>query len=153
MRQAYLLKQENVNLLKKYGKSSHQRCSLHKVLLKISRYLTFTRIHLCWSLLLIKETPTQEFFCEYCEIINNSYFEEHLQATAFLWPRYQSICKTLEFIFYIYACITRFNKKNVWCSKNLPKSQLDIWILIWFKYQLIIVNLRANFCWLVKHNQ
>ena len=50
----------------------------------------FTRKHLCWSLFLIKlqawrplhfiekETPTQVFFCEYCEIIENSFFIEHL---------------------------------------------------------------------------
>ena len=29
-----------------------------------------------------KETPTQVFFCECCEVFNNTYFEEHLQAAA-----------------------------------------------------------------------
>ena len=29
-----------------------------------------------------KETPTQVFFCEYCEIFKNTYFEKHLQTTA-----------------------------------------------------------------------
>ena len=29
-----------------------------------------------------KETPTQVFTCEYCEIFKNTYFEEHLQMAA-----------------------------------------------------------------------
>ena len=29
-----------------------------------------------------KETPTQVFSCEYCEIFKNTYFEEHLQTAA-----------------------------------------------------------------------
>ena len=29
-----------------------------------------------------KEAPTQLFFCEYCEIFKNAFFEEHLQKTA-----------------------------------------------------------------------
>ena len=29
-----------------------------------------------------KETPTQVFFCEYCEIFKNTYFEKHLRTTA-----------------------------------------------------------------------
>ena len=27
-------------------------------------------------------TPTQVFSCEYCEILKNTYFEEHLQTAA-----------------------------------------------------------------------
>ena len=26
----------------------------------------------------IKKTPTQVFYCEYCEIFKNTYFQEHL---------------------------------------------------------------------------
>ena len=29
--------------------------------------------------ILLKETPTQVFSCEYCEIFKNIYFEEHLR--------------------------------------------------------------------------
>ena len=29
-----------------------------------------------------KETPTQVFSCEYCEISWNTYFEEHLRTAA-----------------------------------------------------------------------
>ena len=31
---------------------------------------------------LLKNTPTQLFSCEYCEIVKNTYFEEHLRTTA-----------------------------------------------------------------------
>ena len=30
-----------------------------------------------------KETPTQLFFCEFCEISKNTYFVEHLQTATF----------------------------------------------------------------------
>ena len=30
-----------------------------------------------------KETPTQVFFCEYCEIFKNNFFTEHLRETTF----------------------------------------------------------------------
>ena len=31
----------------------------------------------------LRETPTQVFSCEYCEILHNTYFEKHLQTAAF----------------------------------------------------------------------
>ena len=31
----------------------------------------------------MKETPTQVFSCEFCEIFKTAYFEEHLRTTAF----------------------------------------------------------------------
>ena len=67
-------------LLKRY-RSSHQRCSIKKAVLK--NFAIFTGKHLCRSLFFIKlqalqlyqkETPTQVFFCEYCEIFKNSFF-------------------------------------------------------------------------------
>ena len=30
----------------------------------------------------LKEAPTQVLFCQICEIVKNTYFEEHLQTTA-----------------------------------------------------------------------
>ena len=30
-----------------------------------------------------KKTPAQVFSCEYCELVKNTYFEEHLQMAAF----------------------------------------------------------------------
>ena len=47
-----------------YG-SSHQRCSIKKVVLK-----NFAK------------TPAQVFSCEFCEISKNTFFTEHLWATA-----------------------------------------------------------------------
>ena len=72
-------------------RSSRQRCSIKKVVLK--NFVTFTVKHLCWSLflkklldwrpkILLKETPTQVLFCEYCKIFKNTYFEKHLRTTA-----------------------------------------------------------------------
>ena len=34
------------------------------------------------SRFLKKETPTQVFSCEICEIFKNTYFEEHLRTTV-----------------------------------------------------------------------
>ena len=35
-----------------------------------------------------KETPTQMLSCEYCEILNSSYFEEHLRTAASVLIRF-----------------------------------------------------------------
>ena len=76
---------------------------MYKFVLKISQYSIFTRIQRCLSLFLIKETPTQVFSCAYCEIIKNNYFVKYLRTTAPVWPKYQTICKNLEFYIYIYT--------------------------------------------------
>ena len=50
--------------------------------LKISQ---ISQENMCWSLFLIKfkkETSTQVFSCEICEIYKNTYFEEHLRTIA-----------------------------------------------------------------------
>ena len=60
-----------------HSRTSHQRCSIEKAVLK--NFSIFTGKHLCWSFFLIqlqawrpaillKETPTQVFSCEFCEI-------------------------------------------------------------------------------------
>ena len=58
------------------SRSSHQRCSRKKAVLKI--FALFTGKHLCWSLFL---TKLQVFAAKitYFEI---TYFEEHLRAAA-----------------------------------------------------------------------
>ena len=66
-------------LLKRY-RSSHQRCSIKRAVLK--NFAIFTGKHLCRSRFFQKETPTLVFFCEYCEIFKNTYFEKHLRTTA-----------------------------------------------------------------------
>ena len=48
-----------------------QRRSVKKVFLKISQNL---QENICWSLIVDKETLTQVFFCEFCEIFKNSFF-------------------------------------------------------------------------------
>ena len=75
----------------KKSRSSHQRCSIKKAVLK--NIAIFTGIHLRRNLFLIKlqafrpatllkETPTQVISCEHCEIFKNTYFEKHLRTTA-----------------------------------------------------------------------
>ena len=53
----------------------------------VKYFVNFTGKHLCQSLLLIKlqalKTPTEVFSEEIREIFKNTYFEEHLRATAF----------------------------------------------------------------------
>ena len=51
------------------------------VVLKI--FTILTRKHLYWSLLLIKETPTQVISCEYCDIFKNKFFNRTSLVVAF----------------------------------------------------------------------
>ena len=73
-------------------RSSQQRCSLKKLLWKISQYSQKTSV--LESLfnkvagLQAKETPNQVFSREYCEIFNCSYFEEYLQTAASVLNRF-----------------------------------------------------------------
>ena len=62
-----------------YHHKKKRRCSIQKTILIY--FAIFTGKHLCWSLFLNfikKETPTQVFSGQYCEIFKKSYFEEHL---------------------------------------------------------------------------
>ena len=51
-------------------RSSHQRCSIKKGVLK--NFAKFTGIHLCQSVL----------SCEFWEIFKNTFLTEHIQETA-----------------------------------------------------------------------
>ena len=42
----------------------------------------FTGKHLCWGLLLKNDSNTSVYFCEFCVIFRNTYFEEHLPTNA-----------------------------------------------------------------------
>ena len=66
---------------RKFYKSSHQMCSIKTAVLK--NFSIFTGKHLCWrifltksqafsSAILWKETPTQVFSNDHCEIFKNS---------------------------------------------------------------------------------
>ena len=64
----------------------------------LKNFTKFTGKHLCWKHLrwclffykvaglnFIKKTPTQVFYCEFCEIFKNTFFTEHLPATAYVF--------------------------------------------------------------------
>ena len=63
-------------LLFQTDKSSYQRRSIKKV------FAVFTGKRLCWSLFCyeVKKRLQHMFSCEYCEIPNNTRFEEHLRT-------------------------------------------------------------------------
>ena len=72
-------------------RSSHQRCSIKKVFLKISQNLqenTCARVSFLIKLqasvchFIKKETLALLFSCEFFEISKNTFFREHLWATA-----------------------------------------------------------------------
>ena len=69
----------------KTSRSSHQRCSVRKGVLK--NLVKFTGKQLCQGLIfnrvfIKKETLAQAFFCEFCEISKNTFFPEYLRKTA-----------------------------------------------------------------------
>ena len=80
-----------------YFKSSHQRCSIRKGILRY--FAKFTGKHLCQSLFfnkvalnkvagslacnfIKKEALAQVLSCEFSEISKNTFFIEHLRAAA-----------------------------------------------------------------------
>ena len=72
-------------------KSSHQRCSMKKSVLR--NFAKLTGKHLCQSLcqrpkacnFIKKEILIQMFPCEFCKISENTFFREHLWTTASVW--------------------------------------------------------------------
>ena len=67
--------------------SSYWRCSIGEAVL--TNFPKFLGKHLCQSLffnkvagLRKKKTLTRVFSCEFCEILNNTFFTEHLWTTA-----------------------------------------------------------------------
>ena len=75
------------------GRSRYRRCSIKKPVLK--NFSIFTGKHVLGLFLIkfkawrVKETATQVFFCEFCEIFKNSFFEEHLRTAASINARCQ----------------------------------------------------------------
>ena len=70
------------------SRSSHRRCSVREGVLGI--FSKLTRKHMCQSLFFKKivglsETLEKVFSCEFCEISKNTFFTEHLWATASLF--------------------------------------------------------------------
>ena len=73
-------------------RSSHWRCSIKKLFLKISQCsqenicveLSFLiKLQVIRPAALLKRDSNTNVSCEYCEIFRNTYFEEHLQTAAF----------------------------------------------------------------------
>ena len=64
------------------NRSSHQRCSVKKGVLR--NFAKFTGKHLCQSLFFneVAEALAQVFSCEFCEISKNAFLTEHVWATA-----------------------------------------------------------------------
>ena len=60
-------------------RSSHQRCSIKKLFLKISKYSQEKP----WAYNYFIKTHQHVFSCEYCKIFQNTYFEEHLRTAAY----------------------------------------------------------------------
>ena len=68
-----------INLLWKIG-SSHRRCSVRKGVLR--NFVKFTGKHLCQNMFfnkvaglsLLEKRLTQVFYCEFCEIVKNTFF-------------------------------------------------------------------------------
>ena len=81
------------------NKSSHERCSIKNRVLK--NVAKFTGIHLCQSLFFFnfikKDTLAQVFSCEFCEILKNTFFTEHLWTTASVRRYLSSIVSTRSF--------------------------------------------------------
>ena len=57
-------------------KSSRRRCSIKKLLLKISQYSQETTVLESLS------SKVADSFCEYCEIFKNTYFEKYLRTAT-----------------------------------------------------------------------
>ena len=72
-------------------KSSHRRCSMKKGVLKnfakstgkhLSQSIFFNKVAGLTCIFIKKETLAQVSSCEFCEIFQNTFFIEHLRATA-----------------------------------------------------------------------
>ena len=87
----------------KFYRSSHERCSIKKLFLKISQSSqenTCSRVSFLINLqaeacnFIKKEILAQVLSCEFCKISKNTFFTEHLRTTAsnFIYdPKNQSV--------------------------------------------------------------
>ena len=83
-------KKRNKLLRKWRSRSSHRRCSVRKGVLR--NFSKFTGKHMCKSLSFnkvagrlqcyLKRGSTKVLSCEFCEISKNTFFMEHILATA-----------------------------------------------------------------------
>ena len=78
------------------ARNSHRRCFVKNLFLEISQN---SQENICardsfliklQANFVKKESLAQIFFCGFCEISKNTFFTEHLRATASLW-RYEKV--------------------------------------------------------------
>ena len=72
----------------------------------LKNFPKFTGKHLCWSLFLInlhaglqcylKETPAKMFFCEFCEIFDNTFFTKYFRTNDSVLKYWKLTRKKLE---------------------------------------------------------
>ena len=93
---------------------------------------------LCWSLFLIKlqafspvallkEIPTQVFFCAYCELLKNIYFEKHLRTAAL----------PFNLVIYLFSA--------VFLNRDFNRSCLVDMFSLHFPGSKFLINLRRQF--------
>ena len=101
-----------------------------EVILKFASALTQTIFFITFL-----ETPTQVFYCEFCETFKNTYFEKYLRITTsvFFYYLYRREFRTLSNIYVGMSC-----KNNSWlltfsyfrqqliCLFDLSKNELSI---------------------------
>ena len=91
----YLFKM--LDLVTLLSRSSHQRCSVKRGVLK--SFTKFTGKHLCQSLFFNKvaglrpkkETLVQVFSCEFCESSRTPFFTEHRKAAASEYLKFEDL--------------------------------------------------------------
>ena len=98
------------------GRSSHRRCSLRKDVLR--NFAKFTGKHLFQRLFFKKESLAQVFSCEFCEISKNTFFTEHLQATASNLGRKFKSAKLIFQKFGVLLLVTFVNFKKTYKKDN-----------------------------------
>ena len=145
------------------SRSSDQRCSIKRPVLK--NFAIFTRKNLRWSFLrpsgmniYQKEAPTQVLFCEYCEIIKNTYFEKHQRATASsISITLSQLWRSLHLIFLTHFKFNQFDKRKSiwyigkWCYKV---GEMHIISARWYIH-LTMAKIKENFliCSSLSHQQ
>ena len=94
----------------------------------LKTFAIITGKYLCWSVFLKKlqalrpttllnKTPTQVFYCDYCETFKNTYFEEHLRTAASESLFLEEYCHTTVAWLVTVLCFVQINW-NVLLSKS-----------------------------------
>ena len=72
-----------------------------------------------------KETPTQVFSCEICEIFKNTYFEEHL------WMAASTIKKSIDCYQILPLILSKFNPSQPGVAFLYPPKASEILKVFW----------------------